>query len=173
MVLPVLISLYAFIAFQQPVNLIKDEWFCDTQEMTGLAYVVNDNKTLKQVINDNAIVCSETGAFARNIDFKKYTLLNMQMQPGNYCSINYYRRVVFDKQSGCMVYTIIANGVGLCKQPVIATAQFVLVPKLKKGQLVKFRFDYVASEYGKELSKAAVDKKLTAGDDKFARVIVI
>ena len=168
--------IYSFVLFiftEQPAtSLITDEWFCNTDQMEGFAYVINDNKALANFISTNGVICSESGTFARKIDFKKFTLLAMLNQPGNYCHINYFRKVVFDKKEKIHVYTVIANGVGLCKKPSIPTAQFVLIPKLKRNQLVKFRFDYIATQSGKDMTKTQAEAKADASDDKFSRIIV-
>jgi hypothetical protein len=159
-----LIAICFSFAFSNPKNLIVQEWTCEVKDFNSNSFVINDSVDYFNLLQKTGFSRNDNTPVLTAAIFKKYTLLCLYDEGQGFCSVKYYRQVVYDDVSKKYIFTHITNGLGGCKRMAIPILHFVLIPKVLDQKLIKFRYLYRGDSYGNELTKKEAKKLLNADD---------
>lgn len=163
---------FAFMLSVNRNNLVIKQWQCDSGRNTTYSAIIRNEQQFKNYFFDNDLYCPEEFKNGDSFKFTDHTLLVQNAQPGNYCQIKNYTRLIYDPKNKEFVFSIVANGIGYCRKESVPQSIIISAKKISETALVKFRYKYISCDYGSELSFKEADQLLKSNDTLYDRVIV-
>jgi hypothetical protein len=163
----ILFTIFLSMSFSSHNNLIIKNWTCEANEFIKSSFVINNLDSYLNLLQKNH--CSDTINIPKLTasDFIKNTVLCLYDEGQAFCHAQYFSQVIYDLPSKKYVYTHITNGVGGCRHMAIPILHFVIIPKVTEANMIKFRYLYLGSSNGKDLSKNEARKLLNGTDQNF------